>query len=645
MADAPPPAAARVEQLQTLAGLVADGRPQAALELASRLFADPDLPAWMAAEACNLAGAAAHALGLLPMAETLWREAVARGPTSSAQPPYNLGVLLAAQGRDDEAETALRHALAIDPAHAPAWSALAALLARVERWDDADAAYGRLRALAPHDAAAASNHGAALAKLGRRADAEAALRAALALAPDHATAQVNLGALLVDTGRAADAEAVLRSAIGRDPTAAAAWTHLGLALAELGRLAEAEAAQVRALALAPAAAEIHTNLGNLLAKSRGREQDAEDHHRHAIALDPASAAAHCNLGVLLADQRRDAEAEASFRQALALRPGYPLARLDLGFLLLAQGRWHEGWALHEARHDPALPDNGIPRPDLAMPPWQGDALGGRSVWVWPEQGLGDQIQFARYAALLKDRGAGRVTLVCSPPLATLFGTLANVDAVIPASVTDNRFAVRDTELASHDAWVFPMSLPLLFDTVPDDVPADLPYLHADPARIAAWSERCTAPGLKIGLVWQGNPLHNNDADRSLPGHRTLAPLLTVPGASFFSLQTGAAATDAPMQRLGHELRDYADTAAVLAQLDLLICVDTSIAHLAGALGRPCWLLLPAHKTDWRWLRERDDTPWYPNTMRLFRQSVRGDWAGVIERVRGALVARIEGQRP
>ena len=207
-----------------------------------------------------------------------------------------------------------------------------------------------------------------------------------------------------------------------------------------------------------------------------------------------------------------------------------------------------------------------------------------------------------------------------------------------------------------------MSLPALLRTDLSTLPeAAIPYLSAAPERTAAWAQRlggddAAAPprALRVGLVWRGNPIHPNDAERSLPGLATLAPLASVTGVRFVSLQTepaletgrdaGALAFDPPPRPLGSELRDFADTAAVLAALDLLICVDTSIAHLAGALGRPCWVLLPRRKTDWRWLHERDDSPWYPVGMRLFRQTARGDWAAVVERVRTALAALAEAHR-
>jgi Flp pilus assembly protein TadD len=464
-------------------------------------------------------------------------------------------------------------------------------------------------------------------------------------------AHTNLGVLLAATQRRAEAELCHRRALALQPDSASAHTNLGLVLLDLARLDEAEPHLRRALALAPGSAEVHSNLGNLLAR-RGSDAEAEQCLRRALVLDPTLAAAHCNLGVLLADQRRDAPAEAHFRSAIALRPGYALARLDLSCLLLAQGRFKEGWTLHEARHDPQLPDNGIAPPNVSFPAWRGEPLAGRSLLIWAEQGLGDQIQFCRYVPRLKAQGAARITLVCQRVLASLLGTLPGIDVVLPADVVDNAFHVEAAAIAVHDTWVFPLSLPLWLGTDLSTLPAaPIPYLSADPARVGAWTRRVhddergrPAKMLRVGLVWRGNPMHHNDAERSLPGLSTLTPLWSVPNCRFVSLQTGRAAAEAdtppgalPLVALGAELGDFADSAAALAALDLLICVDTSIAHLAGALGLPCWVLLPRHRTDWRWLRDRDDSPWYPRGMRLFRQARRGDWAEVVERVRAALV--------
>ena len=604
--------AAALQHLQQIEALLRAAAPARALEQARPLFADAAFPAWRRAELCALAAEAAQALGLDDAAEALWRQAAMQASTADAiaDALANLGALLARQRRHADAEAAHRDALAWAPDHVVALANLAVLAAAT----------------------------------GRAAEAETLSRRVLTLDPGNAETHANLGLLLAAARRHEEAEQHYRTALALTPDAAATHTNLGLLLHETRRKPEAEPHLRRALELAPESAEVHSNLGNLLA-ALDRFDEAEALLRRALALDPDWAPAHNNLGVLLADLRRDEAAEAHFRRALDLRPDYPLARLDLSCLLLAQGRYAEGWRLHEARHDPALPDNGIPPPNLPLPRWQGEPLRGQRVLVWPEQGLGDQIQFSRYVPALKALGAAQVTVVCQRPLQALFRTLPGADAVIAADIVDNAFHIDPAEIARHDAWTFPLSVPALVGTRVETLPeVVLPYLSAPSDRLAAWRARIRPEPttLAVGLVWRGNPLHHNDAERSLPSLDALVPLGAVPSVRFFSLQAGSAGAPArtppagwPVQHLGDALTDFADTAAALAALDLLICVDTSIAHLAGAMAVPCWVLLPRYRTDWRWLQERDDSPWYPG-MRLFRQAQRGDWTGVISRVRDAL---------
>jgi len=643
LADAP--AAPLVE----VARWLERGDPQRALARCAELLGADDLPSWLVADVCNLAGTAAHALGQASMAETLWRQAVAQAEGDAAAGPlFNLAVLLAAQRRDVDAIACCRDVLALDPGQPAASMQLAALLTGHGGVREAEDLYRAALREHPDNAAVLADLGVLLAGQRRHAEAEAAYRRALALDPANATVHTNLGVLLADLQRPVDAEACHRRALELAPDDASALSNLGLLLQSQRRYDAAESCQRRALALAPDAPEIHTNLGNLLAE-RGDPRDAESHLRRALELAPDSAAARLNLGVFCAHEGRDAEAEACLRAAIALRPAYPLAQLNLSRLLLAQARFEEGWRLHEARYDPALHDNGISPPDLALPAWRGEPLAGRSLLVWPEQGFGDQIQFCRYVPWLKRQGAAHVTLVCQRPLATLFASLPGVDAIVAADVVDNAFQAPGADLSGHDFWTFPLSLPRLAGTDLSTLPAaPIPYLRSAPALGAAWAARWRAAealdvgtrALRVGLVWRGNPRHDNDADRSLQSLETLAPLWSVPGVRFASLQAGRAPTGGgALLDWGGLLRDFADTAAALDQLDLLICVDTSIAHLAGALGVPCWVLLPQHRTDWRWLRERADSPWYPTGMRLFRQPRRGAWAPVVEQVRAALLQR------
>src|SRR5471032_1994284 len=277
---------------------------------------------------------------------------------------------------------------------------------------------------------------------------------------------------------------------------------------------------------------------------------------------------------------------------------------------------------------------------FVCPRWQGESLTGKAIAIGFEAGHGDMIQFCRYATRLKELGAARVAIVCHPGLKTLFGTLPGVDQVwgfdqpVPAD--------------GWDFWTLPMSLPKFFDTRVDHVYAPIPYLRADPQLVRHWPALLPRAGLRVGLAWKGNANFENDADRSLRSLQMLAPLGAVAGVQFVSLQKGAGEEEAAQPPDGmrlvdaaYALRDFADTAALIANLDLVISVDTAVAHLAGVLGVPCWLLLPDNRTDWRWLTERADTPWYPQ-MRLFRQRAggSGDWHGVIADVAAALAVLV-----
>ncbi|WP_346288588.1 tetratricopeptide repeat-containing glycosyltransferase family protein [Zoogloea sp.] len=429
--------------------------------------------------------------------------------------------------------------------------------------------------------------------------------------------------MLFFQARHADALRTARMGLALFPDDAGLLEIAGHCAAVLDEVDAAEACWARLAALCPDAAEPRNERAILLGRL-GRVEEAEAEYRAAIERAPGWASAHSNLGTLLADLARDGEAEACFRHALALDPDSAVAAKNLGQLLLALGRFDEGWALHESR----LRET----PPVSVPAgapcrfWQGEPLAGKSVLVLPEQGLGDEIQFSRYLPWLKAQGAARVTLVCRGAQKALFAGLAGVDRLL--GLEDEA----DGLLEAHDYWTVLLSLPFRAATRADSIPAQVPYLHPDPQRQAALAPRLAGAGRKVGLVWQGNPAHSNDRDRSLPDLSILAPLWAVPGLRFFSLQVPAPAQalpgNLPLTDLAPHLHDFADTAALLAGLDLLISVDTSCAHLAGALGVPCWLLLPAWRSDWRWLRERGDSPWYPRT-RLFRQPRRGEWGAVV----------------
>jgi len=499
-------------------------------------------------------------------------------------------------------------------------------LGQVEK---AETSYRRAIGRRPDHAFALNNLGLLLAETKRFAEAEACYYRAIAAQPGYANAHNNLGLLLAETKRFAEAEACYCRAIESQPDHANAHNNLGLLLAEMKRFAEAEACYHRAIALQPGYANAHNNLG-LLCKECKRLTDAEASYRRAIALQPDHAGALHNLGVTLLAMRQFAEAEVCLRRALGLRPDFAAdTRCELGYLLLLLGRYGEGWELIEARCDPARRNEPVSLPRMPCPRWQGEPLSGKTIVICPEQGYGDQIQFMRYAPLLKSMGASRVTVVSRQPLLELFRTLG-ADSVLGADEGK-------MEIAAHDFWTLPVSLPHCFGASLETIPATLPYLSANEERVRYWADKLPG-GVRVGLAWQGNPEQKNDVNRSLPGLATLKPLWRVSGVSFISLQKGAGADEAvnpppdqPLLDLGPAIRDFADTAAIVHQLDLVISVCTSVAHLTGALGKRCWVLL-TRNADWRWLNDRPDSPWYPGVMRLFRQTADGDWSGPVAEI-------------
>jgi Tfp pilus assembly protein PilF len=553
----------------------------------------------------------------------------------------NDAISLLSCGQSREALAKVMKALKLQPGNVAALNIAGACSQRLGKLKDAETYWRRALKEDPGYADAHNNLGNLFIQTKRFSEAEAAWRRALKIRPDHADAHNNLGNLFIQTKRFSEAEAAWRRALEIRPDHADAHNNLGNLLNETKRFSEAEASYRRALEIRPNHANAHNNLGNVL-KSTKRFSEAEAAYLRALEFQPDHADARNNLGNLLKQVKRFSEAEAVLRLALEIRPDHIEAGYSLGALLLHTGRLAEGWPLHEARYHEAMPGR-IVRPSLAWPQWQGESLENKSILVHCEQGFGDQIQFVRYLASLKEMGASRVTLICTAPLQPLFENIAGADAML----TTDEVA----KAPPHDYWTFLLSLPLRLGTTLDSIPARIPYLTAAPDRLSAWRPRLPDAALRIGLVWAGNAAHNNDANRSLPGLATLAPLWDIHGVHFVSLQKGQGEEDAgaprsgqPLTHLGADIKDFADSAAIVAQLDLVICVDTAIAHLAGALGTPCWVLLPSINTGWRWLEERTDSPWYPGTMRLFRQHHLDDWAPTILEVAAALRDHCQAHR-
>ena len=526
-------------------------------------------------------------------------------------------------GRLEEALRSCREVLASDPDNVHALHLHGLIVSRRGELQPAIDSLEKAVRLGHLDPTLFNNLGEMYRGLGRSAEAEACYRKALELKPDYAEAGANLGMLL--------------DASGRMGQSAANYLSLGTALRGVGRLSEAEQSVRRALALEPDNAQAHHALGRVL-EGLGRRDDAFAALSTALALDPDFVEAHHDLGNTLFDLGRFEDAERSYRRALALRPGFPLASFALSRLLLLRGDYASGLPLYESRFDGSDGGNDAGFRALAVQLWQverwrGESLKGRTLLVWTEQGFGDSLMAARYLGLLKARGIGRLLVYCEPALVRLIQAMGCADEVI--SKED------PAPLGRFDRQCTLMSLPFLFDTRLETIPRQVPYLQVPAESKRKWADKLAAiRPRRVGLVWTGGKPFRTDPvrTRSIALER-FSPIVAVPGCSFVSLQK-----EGGSEHLGgspwkihdwmDECRDFLETAALIEQLDLVISVDTSVAHLAGALGKPVWML-NRFESEWRWQLDREDSPWYP-TMRIFRQSVAGDWSAPVERAAAAL---------
>lgn len=428
-------------------------------------------------------------------------------------------------------------------------------------------------------------------------------------------------------GQLFQAQALYRQVLDRDPKNAIARQFLGVLKMQRGDPSSGEAMIREALAIRGDVPDFHNNLG-LCLRMQGRLDEAIEEYRRALAIDPAYAEAQNNLGLDLQATGHCAAAVARYEEAIRLQPRFAEAHWNLGLACLLMGDMARGWSEYEWRlRCRPFSSDGLTLTNVES--WQGQPLARKTLLVRREQGAGDTLQFLRFVPELVRRGA-RVLLDVPADLAGLARSLA-----AGIEIVDRR-----SSLPPVDYYINLMSLPHRLGITLDTLPAEVPYLYPDRNLAAAWRERLQAfPGRKIGLVWAGNPKNPGDRIRSCP-LMALWPLLRIPGVSWFSLQKGDSAgqlaglPQGTVTDLGPLLDDYSDTAAALQELDLLVTVDTSIAHLAGAINRPVWVLLP-HTPDWRWLLGRDDSPWYP-VVRLFRQTAIGDWDGVCARLKNAL---------
>ncbi|WP_165837082.1 tetratricopeptide repeat protein [Phenylobacterium hankyongense] len=485
------------------------------------------------------------------------------------------------------------------------------------------------------------DQGLAHHRAGRLAEAEEIYRRILTADGRHADAWHLLGVIAFERGRNEAALNFIGNAIRLDDRQPAYYNNFGNALFELGHPAEAESAYSAALALDPHYAEACSNRGNAL-RALGRLEDSEAAYRASLRRRPNQPETHNNLGNTLQIMGREAEAEACFRKAVRLRPDYADAHSNLGHALLLRGRFAEAWPEYEWRlrtRQTALSRK------LPTPRWTGAPLEGRTLLIHAEQGLGDNLQFCRYATEVAASAGGPVVLEVQAPLVRLMASLAG----------DMRVVGRSDVLPDHDLHCPLLSLPGVLGLTLETLPPPAPYLSVAPELVAAWTQRLSGrPGLKVGLVWAGGSRPDQPMVEAIDRRRsitlqTMAPLAQAPGVCFVSLQKDGPGQQARTPPAGmaladftEEMGDFLDTAALIGALDLVISVDTAVAHLAGALGKPVWLL-NRFDTCWRWLKDRDDSPWYAG-LRQFRQPAPGDWGAVMQAVAAALTSEAAGRR-
>ena len=549
----------------------------------------------------QLQAAGRHAAAL-PLCQRVWDD----GPDDLGT-LCQLGTLYHQLSEPAAALRCFQRAATRQPDNAEVQFGLGAALQELGHPDQALVHYDHAIALRPNDAGTLNNRGSVLHALGRTDDALHSYDAALALRPTLAIAHYNRGNLFRHTNRPAEALACYDRAIALQPDLMEAINNRGVALQLLNRHAEALEA-----------------------------------HDQALALRPTDADALNNRAAALLALNRHAEARACYDRALAADPEMAGAHVNRAYCLLAQGDFARGWAEQEWRW--RLPNFREARRELPQPRWEGGPeIDGKTILLWPEQGLGDVLQFCRYVPLVAARA--NVVLEAPQPLVRLLCSLSGGGQIIVPGQTPPQF----------DLQCPLMSLPLAFRTGLATIPDQTPYLEANPAEVAVWRRRLAGlTGLRVGLVWAGNPRDFDPTFRAVDQRRSLplaqlAPLARLRGVDLVSLQKGEAASQArtpPPGMVIHDwtdwLQDFADTAALIEALDLVISVDTSVVHLAGALGKPVWVL-NRFDTCWRWLIGREDSPWYP-TARLFNQTSPGDWDGVVSRVAAALRKEVVARR-
>jgi tetratricopeptide (TPR) repeat protein len=622
------------------------------------------------AEAHNELGILMARLRRYADAEASYREAIRLRP-EFADAHNNLGNALRNQRKLDQALASFREALRLRPNYPEAYNNVGIVLKHLGKFNEAVASYEQALRLRSNYPEAHNNLGLALAGRGKFDAAAVSFQQAIRIKPDYVEAHANLADALTGMGRLADAlaafqravalrandhklrkclgnafsrmekygeaEASYREALKLSPKYADAINDLGITQARQGHFDQAIVTYRQAIGVKPNFAEAHNNMGNALRNS-SRFEESVDCYLKALQHKPDYADAHNNLGIAYAELGRFDEAVASYTRCLKVRPEHVDAHMNRALTWLRKGDYAQGWAEYEWRWKKR---NLTPRPPI-MPQWNGFPLAGRRILLITEQGLGDTLQFIRFAPLLKRQGAGAVILECPEKLIKLLSRSPGVDHLVP----------QGKPLPDYDVYCALMNVPGLTATSVEAIPSEVPYIFPDPDLCVHWKrELARIPGLKVGINWQGNPKYAGDRHRSIP-LKYFEQLSRVPGVQLVSLQKNAGLDQLdglngkfPVVDLGRKLDEntgpFMDTAAVLKNLDLFITSDTAVAHLAGALGVPVWMPLST-TPDWRWMTHREDNPWYP-TMRIFRQNTHMAWGPVFDRMAAELRAMVPGR--
>lgn len=590
-------------------------------------------------------------------AEQLYRQVLSDPPVPGephhAEAWHALGLIAYKTGRLQESIGLYQKALAESPGNSRYFTSLGNACFMIQAYEQAVWAYQKAEALDPNNGDAFHNHGVALMEMKKPGDALLQFLKAVEISPGVPEIFLNMANALKMLEQYEEAVAMARQALQLDSTNPESFFSLAYLYQKLSEkhredpekdqafLAEAIACYQEGLALRPQDGDARYNLGNAY-KYQGRLEEAMQAYRMALETNPEMALAHVNLGYVCRARMQLAEAIHHYTEAARLKPELQEAHFNLAVAYLLLGRFQEGWEAYEWRIQRKTMAEGIEKPV-----WAGEDLAGKTILVRAEQGYGDTFQFVRYLPELKARGA-TVIFECQPGLSAVLAGCPGVDRLVERG--EGVQLSPALSLGEFDTHLPLLSLPKLMGTELHTIPAPLPYLHPPPDRVMAWQEKFSAlpEGMKIGVVWAGSAHNREGKHRTCPFNilrclqdpatRLMVSLQKGPeGEALSGGRYGAIGPGSGWVNLYEALSDFAETAAVIANLDLVITVDTAVAHLAGAMGKPVWVLLP-YVADWRWMLDRDDSPWYPG-MRLFRQREDGDWAGLMETVLDALNQR------